>query len=128
MAKVENDGLTHATFKLHSPCRPKDRSTAKYDLKYSRRSHFAADDDAYQCMGIQEDAEGRKGVYLKKDVVKVANVALNKHIKAVAPYILPLRQLVSDLMIPKVALDIAALPSRSIVQSRKELQMKGAEA
>lgn len=45
-------------------------------------------------MGVQEDAEGKQGVYLKKDVVRVAEVALAKHVRIVAPNILPVTQLV----------------------------------
>lgn len=50
-------------------------------------------------MGVQEDAHGKQGVYLKKDVVKVAEDALAKHIRIVAPKILPYAQLVSILHI-----------------------------
>ena len=36
-----------------------------------------------------------KGVYLKKDVVRVAEAALVKHVRIVAPSILPITLLVS---------------------------------
>jgi len=75
-------------------CRPQDLKRAKYELQYSQRSHYGADDAAFGCMGIREDDQGKQGVYLKKDVVTVAEKALSQHVKKVAPHILPLRELV----------------------------------
>lgn len=76
-------------------CRPKDVKRAKYQLTFSQRSHFAAEDAAFSCMGIKQDVAGKQGVYLQKDVVEVAATALSKHIKSVAPKILTLRELAS---------------------------------
>ena len=75
-------------------CRPQDLRRAKYELQYSQRSHYAAADEAYGCMGVCEDEARKPGVYLKKDVVTVAQRSLKHHVRKVAPRILPLRQLV----------------------------------
>ena len=72
---------------------------AKYELQYSLRSHYAANDSAFGCMGVKEDEEGKQGVYLKKEVVSVAQKCLNLHIRKVAPHILPISELVSHQLV-----------------------------
>ena len=93
------------TLKKHwwSSCRPKDLPRAKYELQYSQRSHYGADDSAFGCMGVKEDEQGKLGVYLKKDVVSVAQKCLSQHIRKVAPHILPLSELVSHQLVESVS-------------------------
>ena len=49
--------------KLNSCCRPRDAAKAKYDLKTTLRTQMGAEDEAFQCMGEGEDAEGRSEAY-----------------------------------------------------------------
>lgn len=48
-------------------------------------------------MGVAEDAEGLKGVFLRKNVIEVAGRALKTNITALAPRVLPWSQLVRQL-------------------------------
>ena len=45
-------------------------------------------------MGVREDADHKQGVYLQKNVVQVAEIALARHVRRVAPRILTVTQLV----------------------------------
>ncbi len=65
----------------------------------SLRTHLGCQDDAFGCMGVAEDAEGLKGVFLRKNVIEVAGRALKTNITALAPRVLPWSQLVSFLAI-----------------------------
>lgn len=80
-------------------CRPKDRSKAKYELVTSLRTHLGAQDDAFGCMGVAEDADGKQGVFLRKNVIEVAGRALRTNITHLAPRILPWMELVKLLSI-----------------------------
>ena len=62
----------------------------------SLRTHLGCQDDAFGCMGVAEDAEGLKGVFLRKNVIEVAGRALKTNITALAPRVLPWSQLVSQ--------------------------------
>lgn len=79
--------------------RPKDMKRAKYELQYSQRSTYAADQASFACMGVRQDVDGNQGVYLQKDIVQVASTALSKHVKTVAPKILTIPQLASPLSV-----------------------------
>ena len=57
-------------------------------------THLGGQDDAFGCMGVAEDAEGRQGVFLRKNVIEVAGRALRHNITALAPRILPYSELV----------------------------------
>lgn len=79
-------------------CRPRDFGRAKYELVTSLRTHLGCQDDAFGCMGVAEDAEGLKGVFLRKNVIEVAGRALKTNITALAPRVLPWSQLVRQLL------------------------------
>lgn len=81
-------------FDMGCYCRPEDRARAKYELVTSLRTHLGCQDDAFGCMGVAEDAEGRQGVFLRKNVIEVAGRALRHNITALAPRILPFSELV----------------------------------
>lgn len=76
-------------------CRPTDARRAKYQLMHSVRSHLGCEDDAFGCMGNGEDAEGVKGVFLRRNVVNVAGRALKYNLTRLGPLVLPYSQLVS---------------------------------
>ena len=76
-------------------CRPRDQRRAKYELLTSIRTHLGAQDDAFGCMGVGEDAEGVQGVFLRKNVIEIAARALKTNIRCLAPKVLPWLELVS---------------------------------
>lgn len=80
--------------KTEQNCRPKDLPRVKYELQTTLRTHLGHEDDAFGCMGVGEDAEGQRGVFLRKNVVEVAGRALKRHISALAPRVLPYSELV----------------------------------
>jgi 3-ketoacyl-CoA synthase len=61
---------------------------------HSVRSHLGCEDDAFGCMGNGEDAEGVKGVFLRRNVVNVAGRALKYNLTCLGPLVLPYSQLV----------------------------------
>ena len=74
--------------------RGKDARTAKYELMHSVRTHLGAEDDAFGCMGNGEDADGVKGVFLRRNVVSVAGRALKANLAALGPLVLPVSEVV----------------------------------
>ena len=50
-------------------------------------------------MGVAEDAEGKQGVFLRKNVIEVAGRALKTNITALAPRILPYSELVNYFLV-----------------------------
>lgn len=83
----------------HAMCRPRDQGRAKYQLLTSVRTHLGAQDDAFGCMGVGEDAEGKQGVFLRKNVIEIAGRALKTNIRCLAPKVLPWVELVSSLQL-----------------------------
>jgi hypothetical protein len=83
-----------SVFHYHCHCRPRDARRAKYELMHSVRSHLGCEDDAFGCMGNGEDAEGVKGVFLRRNVVNVAGRALKYNLTRLGPLVLPYSQLV----------------------------------
>eukprot|EP00884_Botryococcus_braunii_P006528 jgi/Botrbrau1/15877/Bobra.40_1s0061.1 len=78
--------------------RPRDARRAKYELMHSVRSHLGCEDDAFGCMGNGEDAEGVKGVFLRRNVVNVAGRALKYNLTRLGPLVLPYSQLMKCYM------------------------------
>ncbi len=74
--------------------RPRDRARAKYELTHSVRTHLGAEDDAFGCMGNGEDAEGGRGVFLRRNVIAVAGRALKANLQRLGPLVLPVSELV----------------------------------
>ncbi|KAL7615030.1 hypothetical protein Lser_V15G06027 [Lactuca serriola] len=74
-----------------------DRDRKKHaimKLKCMVRSHFASDDEAYNCCMQIEDDEGYEGFRLKKTLPKVAGRALMKNLRVLLPKVLPLWEIV----------------------------------
>ncbi|KAJ6833476.1 3-ketoacyl-CoA synthase 11-like [Iris pallida] len=69
-----------------------DRRRAKYQLVHTVRTHKGADDRCYGCVTQEEDAEGRVGVSLSKDLMAVAGDALKTNITTLGPLVLPLSE------------------------------------
>merc|ERR1711988_912830 len=68
-----------------------DASRAKYELVFSGRAHVS-DDAAYGAVFQREDSEGRRGVALSKDIVKVAGRAMTAQFSQLGRRILPVSE------------------------------------
>lgn len=68
------------------------RSSAKYQLLHAERVHTGQDAASYSCMAWRPDPTGVNGVYLGRDVVQHAGVALQHCLEEVAPRVLTWRQ------------------------------------
>ena len=58
------------------------------------RTHLGCQDDAFGCMGNGEDAEGVRGVFLRRNVIAVAGRALKANLTRLGPLVLPITELV----------------------------------
>ncbi|VAI17619.1 unnamed protein product [Triticum turgidum subsp. durum] len=86
---------------------PARRADAKYELMRTLRTHHGADDAAYNAAVQMEDEDGGVGVALTKDLVRVAGAGLRSHIATLAPYVLP----VSELLRYRTCYHVATLPT-----------------
>ncbi|WVZ50815.1 hypothetical protein U9M48_002037 [Paspalum notatum var. saurae] len=68
------------------------RRSAKYQLVHTVRTHQGGDDRAYRCVFQEEDAAGRVGVALSKDLMAVAGEALKTNITTLGPLVLPMSE------------------------------------
>ncbi|EMS48087.1 3-ketoacyl-CoA synthase 11 [Triticum urartu] len=66
---------------------------ARYELLRTLRTPHGADDAAYNAAVQMEDEDGGVGVALTKDLVRVAGAGLRSHIATLAPYVLPVSEL-----------------------------------
>jgi 3-ketoacyl-CoA synthase len=66
-----------------------DRWNAKYKLECTVRVHKAAIDKAYQAVYQREDASGKRGVALSKQLMEVAGDALKSNLTILGPMVLP---------------------------------------
>jgi predicted naringenin-chalcone synthase len=73
-----------------------DGFTAKYKLLYTQRTQISSE-EALGCVWQCEDSSGHKGVYLSKDVPRIAGQALKHNLTAIGPYVLPVREQASVL-------------------------------
>ncbi|CAH9086969.1 unnamed protein product [Cuscuta epithymum] len=67
----------------------RDSRRAKYRLVHTVRTHKGGDDKAYGCVYEQEDAEGKVGINLSKDLMVIAGEALKSNITTIGPLVLP---------------------------------------
>ncbi|XP_047314201.1 3-ketoacyl-CoA synthase 6-like [Impatiens glandulifera] len=65
---------------------------AKYRLTRLVRTHKGSHDGAYRCAFEEEDDEGKLGISLSKDLVKMASEALKSNIATVGPMVLPISE------------------------------------
>ncbi|XP_047164591.1 3-ketoacyl-CoA synthase 11-like [Vigna umbellata] len=66
-----------------------DRRRSKYRLITTVRTHKGADDKCFSCVTQEEDANGKIGVTLSKDLMAVAGDALKTNITTLGPLVLP---------------------------------------
>ncbi|XP_057957516.1 3-ketoacyl-CoA synthase 6-like isoform X2 [Malania oleifera] len=69
--------------------RRKDRIRAKYRLVHVVRTHKGDDDKAYRCVYEEEDQQGKVGISLSKDLMRIAGEALKSNITTIGPLVLP---------------------------------------
>ncbi|XP_042506321.1 3-ketoacyl-CoA synthase 4-like [Macadamia integrifolia] len=69
-----------------------DRRRAKYKLLHVVRTHRGPNDTAYRCVYQDQDAEGKNGVSLSKDLIAVAGGALKANITTLGPLVLPISE------------------------------------
>ncbi|KAK7264989.1 hypothetical protein RJT34_32604 [Clitoria ternatea] len=66
-----------------------DRRRSKYQLVTTVRTNKGADDKCFSCVTQEEDANGKVGVTLSKDLMAVAGDALKTNITTLGPLVLP---------------------------------------
>ncbi|KAL2559023.1 3-ketoacyl-CoA synthase 6 [Forsythia ovata] len=66
-----------------------DRGRAKYRLLQVVRTHKGADDKAYHCVYEEDDPQGKSGISLSKDLMRIAGDALKSNITTIGPLVLP---------------------------------------
>lgn len=69
--------------------RPRHRADAKYRLHHVVRTHIGADDKAYKCLYQVEDADGRLGISLSKEVMPISGQAMKRHLIELGQFVLP---------------------------------------
>ncbi|KAI4380052.1 hypothetical protein MLD38_006281 [Melastoma candidum] len=69
-----------------------DRRRSKYRLVHTVRTHKGADDKCFACVTQEEDANGKVGVTLSKDLMGVAGEALKTNITTLGPLVLPMSE------------------------------------
>ncbi|KAL6013593.1 Protein Nef [Asimina triloba] len=72
--------------------RASDRRRAKYKLVHVVRTHRGADDKAFHCVYQEEDAAGKVGVSLSKELMAIAGGALKTNITTLGPLVLPISE------------------------------------
>ena len=61
----------------------------RYELLHVVRTHQGASEDSYKCVYQQEDADGKVGVHLSKELMAIAGRSLKANITTLAPLVLP---------------------------------------
>ena len=72
--------------------RPSDARRAKLELRDIVRTHTGQEDTSFNCVELGPDEEGKVGVSLSKDLIKVAGEALRRNIMTLGPRVLPLSE------------------------------------
>ncbi|XP_006349735.2 3-ketoacyl-CoA synthase 2-like [Solanum tuberosum] len=72
--------------------KPSDVNTSKYELIHTVRSQTSDDDRSYNCIFMEEDVEGHRGVTINKDLLYAAMKTIRLNISTVAPLVLPLSE------------------------------------
>ncbi|KAL2458176.1 3-ketoacyl-CoA synthase 10 [Forsythia ovata] len=69
-----------------------DRWRAKYELKQLVRTHKGMDDRSFNSIQLKEDANGKQGISVAKEVVEVGGRALKANITTLSPLVLPVSE------------------------------------
>lgn len=71
-----------------------ERARAKYKLQHIVRTHKGHEDRAYKSVIQEEDAEGKIGISLSKELLVIAGETLTANITTLGPLVLPLSEMV----------------------------------
>ncbi|KAL9161709.1 hypothetical protein ABFS82_07G038700 [Erythranthe guttata] len=107
--------LTNCLFRMGGAAillsnRSSDRRRSKYELMHTVRTHKGADDRAYRCVSQEEDAEGKLGISLTRDLMPVAGETLQANITTLGPLVLPASEQI---------LFLATLVARKVLKMKK---------
>ncbi|XP_074270867.1 3-ketoacyl-CoA synthase 11-like [Silene latifolia] len=69
-----------------------DKRWAKYELAHTVRTHQGANDEAFDCVTVRHDSQGKVGVSLSKELIGIARNALKANLTALGPLVLPLSE------------------------------------
>ncbi|KAL8143512.1 hypothetical protein V2J09_016544 [Rumex salicifolius] len=72
--------------------RSSEKRRAKYKLMHVVRTHLGAHDNAFRCVYQEQDADGKTGVSLSKDLMAVAGDALKTNLTTLGPLVLPMSE------------------------------------
>jgi len=72
--------------------RRRHKKRAKYQLMHVVRTHMGQDDAHYECVYQKQDSNKETGVFLSKDLMKIAGHALKANITTLGPLTLPLSE------------------------------------
>ncbi|TMW83096.1 hypothetical protein EJD97_002963 [Solanum chilense] len=72
--------------------KPSDLNKSKYELIHTVRSQTSDDDRSYNCIFMEEDVEGHRGITINKDLLYAAMKTIRLNISTVAPLVLPLSE------------------------------------
>ncbi|XP_015087423.1 3-ketoacyl-CoA synthase 2-like [Solanum pennellii] len=72
--------------------KPSDLNTSKYELIHTVRSQTSNDDRSYNCIFMEEDVEGHRGITINKDLLYAAMKTIRLNISTVAPLVLSLSE------------------------------------
>ncbi|VFQ84622.1 unnamed protein product [Cuscuta campestris] len=75
---------------LSNRCRDSRRS--KYRLEHIVRTHHGSNDQAFRSIYQDEDGEGRKGLRINRELMRVGGEALKENITTLGPMVLPLTE------------------------------------
>ncbi|KAL9271021.1 3-ketoacyl-CoA synthase 6-like protein [Drosera capensis] len=64
-------------------------SRSKYRLLHIVRTHRGSDDKSYRCVFEEEDRDGKVGISLSKELMRIAGDALKSNITTIGPLVLP---------------------------------------
>ncbi|XP_057820492.2 3-ketoacyl-CoA synthase 1 [Cryptomeria japonica] len=72
--------------------KPAEAKRAKMRLLHTVRTNLAARQEAYDCIMVKEDDEGRYGISLLHSIISTAGDALRTNLGTLGPRVLPLRE------------------------------------
>lgn len=72
--------------------KPSDLNTSKYELIHTVRSQTSNDDRSYNCIFMEEDVEGHRGITINKDLLYAAMNTIRLNISTIAPLVLSLSE------------------------------------
>ncbi|CAN4093750.1 unnamed protein product [Withania somnifera] len=69
-----------------------DQNTSNYELIHAVRSQTSNNDRSYNCIFMEEDIQGHRGITINKDLLYAAMKTIRSNISIVAPLVLPISE------------------------------------